>query len=310
MKVGLIEQEFSSFINYPMVTVIIATYRRDTSLKQALLSIGHQTYNNVEIVIVDDNADKEWNRKVENIVTNIKDHIKYNIIYIKNNQNQGSAETRNIGINAANGDYITFLDDDDVYLTKKIERQIMHMLDEESDFSITDLELYNEEDKLVEKRTRNYIKGNVPSQLLKYHVLYHMTGTDTFMFKTEYLKNLGGFPKIDIGDEFYLMQKAIEKCGKFSYLPECHVKAYIHFETQGLSSGVQKILGENLLFAHKKKLFNNLNPKEIRYVKMRHYAVIAFAELRQKNFFEFALNSLLSFLSSPFQCLNLFLSRK
>lgn len=44
---------------------------------------------------------------------------------------------------------------------------------------------------------------------MKYHLLYHMTGTDTLMFKGEYLRRIGGFPTIDVGDEFYLMEQAI-----------------------------------------------------------------------------------------------------
>ena len=51
-----------------LVSVVIATYRRDESLRAALKSILNQTYKAVEVIVVDDNADEMWNRKVENII--------------------------------------------------------------------------------------------------------------------------------------------------------------------------------------------------------------------------------------------------
>ena len=45
------------------VSVIIATYRRENTLKRALESLSNQTYRKVEIVLVDDNADVVWNKK-------------------------------------------------------------------------------------------------------------------------------------------------------------------------------------------------------------------------------------------------------
>jgi len=289
----------------PLVSVIVATYRRDDHLGKAVLSLLAQTYKPVEIIVVDDNADDAWNKRVGSIIGNIEKNIHTPIIYIKNEANQGSAETRNIGIRAAKGDYITFLDDDDIYLPEKIEKQITHMLEKESDFSITDLNLFDENNKLIERRVRSYLQSNYKEQLFKYHLLYHMTGTDTMMFKKSYLQMIGGFSKIDVGDEFYLMQCAIEKGGEFSYMPGCDVKAYVHSETDSISSGESKIKGENALYEHKKQYFELLTPDEVRYIRMRHYAVIAFAFLRMKRIASFAASAIYSFISAPVACVGL-----
>ena len=205
------------------VSVIIATYRREEALLNALNSLGKQSYAPIEIVLVDDNAPieivlvddnaaAEWNQKVSAIVANFKEsNPDLAIQHIINEENLGSAKTRNIGIFAAKGEYVTFLDDDDVYLPCKVERQLAHMLESESDYSITDLDLYNEQDKLIDKRTRAYIRDVTPQALRSYHLKYHLTGTDTMMFRREYLLAIGGFEPIDVGDEFYLMQKAIDE---------------------------------------------------------------------------------------------------
>lgn len=302
-------KEDSSSYSSPKVSIIVATYRRKETLKKALQSLTTQTYSNMEVIVIDDNADVEWNTEVEMIVNSIKSSNSYDVIYIKNKDNQGSAETRNIGIRQATGEYVTFLDDDDLYLPNKVKKQVEQMVKEGSDFSLTDLWLYDEKDKLIEKRRRDYIKDFSSDSLTRYHLMYHMTGTDVMMFRKKYLLDIGMFSPINVGDEFYLMQKAIDGKGVFSYLSGCEVKAYVHSETDGLSSGDGKIKGENELFEYKKKYFDVLTKKEQNYIKMRHYAVLAFAELRRDRKIKFLLNSILSFVSSPFQCSNLLFSR-
>ncbi|MGL5255459.1 MAG: glycosyltransferase family 2 protein [Proteocatella sp.] len=297
----------SQVANNITVSVIIATYRRDVSLKRALESLINQTYKSTEIIVVDDNANSEWNKKVENIKNEI--NLLHPIVYVKNEINKGSAETRNIGIKAASGAYITFLDDDDIYLPNKIKNQVEHMIENNSEYSITDLDLYDENERLIEKRSRKYIKENNKEHLLRYHLMHHITGTDTLMFKKDYLLSIGGFPPINVGDEFYLMQRAIEAGGTFSYLPLCDVQAYVHTETDGLSSGESKIKGENALYEHKKKYFSQLSNKDIRYIKMRHYAVLAFAEVRRKHYISFIKRALMSMVASPVECIKLLINR-
>lgn len=293
--------------NYPLVSVIIATYKRSHSLGKAINSLCQQTYTNVEIIVVDDSANEFENDLTRCTVDS--SGIDKAIKYIKNDFNMGSGETRNIGIRNARGDYVTFLDDDDIYLPNKIENQITHMLDQKSDYCITDLMLYRQNDKLTEYRRRWYIKSYDSNDLLKYHLMYHMTGTDSLMFKREYLLNIGCFAPINVSDEFYLMRRAISGGGKFSYLATCDLKAYIHFESDGLSSGESMINGENQLFKYKKSFFNILTGSEKQYIKMRHYAVLAFVEIRKKQYLHFISYSLLSFLNSPVDCIKLFLTR-
>lgn len=283
-----------------LVSVVVATYKREAELKNALESLAKQTYPNMEIVLVDDNGNDEWNSKVSETVEVFRNRYpKIKLECIVNNSNQGSSKTRNIGIHSANGDYITFLDDDDIYLPDKIRKQVEFMETNQCDYSITDLILYNEDDKKINRRIRSYIKETTVESLRLYHLKYHMTGTDTIMFKKEYLIQIGGFAPIDVGDEFYLMQRAIEGGGKFGYLPGCDIKAYVHTGDGGLSSGDGKIKGENALYEHKKTFFDQLEAGDIRYIKMRHYAVIAYAELRRKNYVKFISNAMKSFFASP-----------
>lgn len=311
----------------PLVSVVIVTHHREQELKQALDSIFTQTWKYLEVIVVDDNADVRWNQKVEHIVEEWRKKCPVPLIYKRNDKNCGSAVSRNKGLQAVSGEYITFLDDDDIYMPQKIENQINHMLRTVSDFSFTDLALYNEEGKLEEKRVRNYLKdethlvpesfqeeyvydGECTKVLLANHLMYHMTGTDTLMFRREYLEKIGGFPHIDMGDEFYLMKEAIIHEGRFSYLPVCDVKALVHRKTEGLSSRERKVEGENKLYEYKKQFFPELTKKQVKKIKMRHHLVLAYAYLRNGEFGQCFVQGSKAMLAEPVACIRMVLGRK
>ena len=151
------------------VSIVVATYRREKELARALDSLRNQSFKDIEIVIVDDNADEKYNSFVAQVVESFaQENPDIPLKYIKNEQNKGSAETRNTGIRQSRGEYITFLDDDDVYLPEKVEVQLRFMEKEGCDYSVTDLNLYNEADKLIRRRTRKYIKSTPQASHYRY----------------------------------------------------------------------------------------------------------------------------------------------
>lgn len=290
----------------PLVSVVVATFKHDTILLRALNSLASQTYKNFEIIVIDDNANEEWNKRTKTVINTFKNNNpEITLKYIVNETNLGSAKTRNVGIDASSGDYITFLDDDDIYLPKNIEKQIENMLKTDADYGITDIKLYYDDETLCDNRVRNYIKSTKKEDLICCHLKHHLSGTDTLIFKKSYIEKIGKFGDIDFGDEFYLMLKAIENDGKFTYLPECFVKAYVHRGEVGLSNGESKINGENALFEFTKKYFHILSKDDKKYVITRHFAVLAFAEFKRKKYFKVLKNTLTAFLISPVNCFKL-----
>jgi len=293
------------------VSVIVATYKRKESLIRALDSLARQTYTDIEILLIDDNATKEWNDIVAGIVEKfLNENESISLTYIQNESNLGSAESRNRGIQKAKGTYVTFLDDDDVYLPNKIGNQVAFMEQNGLDYSVTDLDLYYDDGKLCEQKRREFLLQVEPQRLFELHLKYHITGTDTMMFLKTYINKIGGFAPIDVGDEFYLMQRAIKASGKFGYLPQCDVIAYVHKTQEGLSSGAKKIEGEKRLYQYKKQYFSQLKVRVRRYIRMRHYAVLAFAYLRMGCYFQFFTLGIKSFFCSPFACCKLLIKGK
>lgn len=112
---------------FPIVSVIITTYNRPEYLKITLDSVVNQTYKYLEIIVVDDGSIGNEN---ENICNQFK-----NIRYVKNKNTKTPASGRNIGIKKANGEYIAFLDDDDIWIPNKIKIQI-EILENNPDFGL------------------------------------------------------------------------------------------------------------------------------------------------------------------------------
>lgn len=100
----------------PQVSVIIPTYNRENLLQKAIESVTNQTFQDFEILIIDDASTDN----TEAVVKNLKnDKIKY----FKLQKNSGQCVARNYGIKRAQGKYIAFLDSDDEWLPEKLKKQ-------------------------------------------------------------------------------------------------------------------------------------------------------------------------------------------
>ncbi len=104
-------------VGEPLVSAIVPTYNRANLLYRAIESVIKQSYPNLEIIVVDDASDDN----TQEVINGISDH---RLRYIRHQKNLGGAASRNTGIDAATGEYIAFLDSDDVWLPQKIEAQL------------------------------------------------------------------------------------------------------------------------------------------------------------------------------------------
>ncbi len=280
-----------------LVSVIIPTYKRNLDyVSNALQSVINQTYDNVEIIVVDDSpSDYPFRDHIRTFVESLKSD---KIIYIRNEKNLGGSLTRNVGINASHGEYITFLDDDDEYMPGKIEKQLNFMLETDCDLSFSNMIMYRFDGKVCDYRDHKGIKSYDNETLLHYHLTKNLSGTPSFMFKAEKLKEIGGFKDAKMGQDFFLMLISIEAGLKIRYFDSCDVKVYKHNDG-GISQGKNKIDGENMLYEFKKKYFDRLSRKEIRYVNFRHDMVMAVAYKRNHMYGKMILNMLKAFFLSP-----------
>jgi glycosyltransferase involved in cell wall biosynthesis len=104
----------------PLVSVVIPTYGRDEMLQTAIESVINQTYEPIELLIVDDGSPKP----VAGTLQGCAFEELHSTTFIRHNENRGANQARISGIRAAAGRYIAFLDDDDRWATDKISRQV------------------------------------------------------------------------------------------------------------------------------------------------------------------------------------------
>ena len=108
-----------------LVSVVIPTYRRFDTLSRAIRSVQYQTYKPIEILVVDDNEPgDEFSVGVKELITGMG---LPNLTLVTQDRHINGAAARNAGIIRAKGEYIAFLDDDDLWLPEKIEREVDYL---------------------------------------------------------------------------------------------------------------------------------------------------------------------------------------
>ena len=115
-------KQLLGFMMSDLVTVITPMYNSGKYIEETMNSVISQTYENWELFVIDDGSSDNCVELVSDFKKN-DDRIKL----IINEENQGAAISRNIGIREANGRYIAFLDSDDLWVPTKLEEQINFM---------------------------------------------------------------------------------------------------------------------------------------------------------------------------------------
>lgn len=129
-----------------LVSVIIPYYLDEKYIEFSVQSVLNQSYKNFEIIIVD-NENSEKSKKILKNVSQKSKKIKI----IKNKKMNSAGIARNIGINNCRGEFIAFIDSDDLWKKKKIEHQIRELKKKKLDLIFTNFFAINEKFKLLYK---------------------------------------------------------------------------------------------------------------------------------------------------------------
>lgn len=121
-----------------LVSIIMPSWNTARFISESIQSVLAQTYKNWELLIVDDHSTDNTDEIVQPFL--FDERIKY----FKNEKNSGAAVSRNKALREAKGKWIAFLDSDDLWLPKKLERQISFMKKHDYKFSYTDYEKIDE----------------------------------------------------------------------------------------------------------------------------------------------------------------------
>lgn len=290
------------------VSVIIPTYKRNDYILRALESVLQQDYSEIEIVVVDDNGEgtecqKNTEQKLELYIRSKK------IKYIVNKANVGGSKARNNGIQACSGHYVTFLDDDDVYLQGKIKKQVQAMEEYGWDLCVMDDETYNNKGERLSYKRQPIENGMTLKEMLKAHITKHITGTNDFMYTRDAIVSIGMFDDITAGQEYMLMQKSITSGLKIGIIHE----VLVHFHMDGqerISTNLNKVEGLNKIYEEKKKYFPILSRDEVAYVKSKHFGTVFYVYYANRKYLKAGTQLIRAFCSSPKYTWETFLERR
>ncbi|MAL18373.1 MAG: glycosyl transferase family 2 [Balneola sp.] len=185
----------------PEISVVIPSFNRPELLERAVKSVLNQTFHDVEIIVVDDASGEG------DILSRVEKYS--NVKYLRNETNRGACYSRNRGISEAKGRYINFLDDDDILFPEKLEKQL-YCFKNNRDPSLGMVTCHANDERsgtLIVKQ--NKVKGDVHRKLLE---KFAVSGIETMLFKTEYVKEIGGFDeKLQSSHEYDLLIRFTEK---------------------------------------------------------------------------------------------------
>lgn len=133
----------------PLVSIITPNYNCARFIAQTIESVLAQTYTNWEMLIVDD-CSTDGSYEIAQGYAEKDSRIKV----FRNEKNSGAAVSRNRAIEASSGEYVAFLDSDDLWLPEKLERQLKFMQENNCDFSFTEYEHIDEDSRSLLKVAR------------------------------------------------------------------------------------------------------------------------------------------------------------
>jgi len=254
---GITDIGGASMKNGLCFSVVIPAYNAETFICKALDSVSRQTFNNYEIVVIDDGS---TDNTANNIIKWSHEHPGVNLHFVKQ-ENRGVACARNAGIKKSIGNYVAFLDADDIWMPNKL-KNVQIFLDQHPSADLVCHDEWAEtKDKINPYRINSgpYVKYR--DFLFKRNCLL----TSATVVKRDNLLNAGGFSEdmklVDGAEDYDLWMRLLKNGCRIKYLHE--ILSIYRIHGNGLTSKTEKYYnaGLHVLNSH----FHEWRPKTFYY---------------------------------------------
>jgi len=250
-------------INLPSVSVIIPTFNHASYIGNAIESVLAQTYNNFEIIIID-------NYSKDNTESIVLSYVDERIRYFKFKNEGVIGSSRNHGIKMSRGEIIAFLDSDDTWYIEKLNICLRHF-NESVDVVYHDLKI-NGKTQLF---NRKILKSRILSKpvLIDLLVNGNTISQSSVVVRKNIVKKVGGIDEsknMIAAEDYNLWLKIAETTDNFFYIPKILGSYYKGFGT--MSSKNMSLCSRNATSIFKK----NLNKEQL----IKYYAIHSYAEGR------------------------------
>lgn len=221
-----------------LVSVIIPTYNRARMITRTIDSVLHQTYSQLEVIVVDDCSP-------DNTGEVVKSYEDPRVRYIRQETNQGAPAARNRGLALAKGEFIALLDDDDDWLPPKLEIQVAQFRSNPPEVGLLycGCNVVLREGKTVVERREPRYRGAVFREMLSYNFVPSVTP----LLRREVFRRCGGYDESFPSNQDWEMWVRVAREFEFEFVPDVLANYYIH-ESQISTSlekrvrGLEKIL--------------------------------------------------------------------
>lgn len=210
-------------MNQPLVSVIIPTYKRPDTLPRAINSVLNQTYENFEIIVVDDNdPSTHYRKETEEVMTLYKNNPK--VTYLQHSQNKNGSAARNTGFNASHGEFIMFLDDDDEFLPNKMKAQVNCLLNHDDTWGACYCKYIRKHGNKIVSRSKENREGWVALEELKRNFWHG--GSTGLVVRRNVFVDIGGFDESFIRNQDYEFTIKLTLKYKLAF---CNVLGHVNY---------------------------------------------------------------------------------
>jgi len=210
-----------------LISIVIPTYNGSKTILRAIESVKNQTYDNWEIILIDDGSTQDIAELIKNIG---EPKIRY--FYQKNG---GGGKARNNGVSKAQGGYIALLDDDDYWADKSKLQKQMDFFDNNPEavlIGVSKIDIVDEDELLIS--TYNYPLTD--TQIREQMLFRNCFITSGVMFKKEKFDHVGGFSDLRLAEDYELWLR-LGKIGQMA-----NVETAVNYTLRKSSTGSQKKL--------------------------------------------------------------------
>ena len=270
--------DFKDTMTNPTISIIIPVYNGERFIRQTIESVLRQTYHNLEIIVTDDNS-TDSSRQILSEFTDGRLKI------VCSEKRNGVARNRNNGFKLSTGDFIAFLDQDDIWLPEKLDLQLRALLKYPNAYvAYSWMDIIDENNNKISEGYRTKSEGNVYFELLKRSFLLSMSSP---MIIRKAFEEEGGFDETLDGCDDWEFLVRIAKKHYFVCVPK--VLSFYRKFVHSLSFNIEKFENKFLLAAE--KIFSTSSLANANLIKeeaiARFYYLLAFRAFKEKGIIAF-----------------------
>ncbi|MGV3345108.1 glycosyltransferase family 2 protein [Enterobacteriaceae bacterium LUAb1] len=245
----------------PLISVIIPSYGRPDSLPQAIQSVLDQTCQDIEILVVNDNPQTSvFFAATNDVKKQFMEDSRVRIL--ADGVNRGGSGARNAGILQSKGEFISFLDDDDIYFANKLECQLTHLRENNLDVSVCDMVIHRDGIPVNDPHCTARV-GDIANFIIQGN-----TFTPMIFCKRHVLISVGMFHDTPRFQDHVLMIKILENGFIVKAL---HTPLFVHNDHQGerITLSDKSVLGYQIRRQFESVHLHKLNTSQRRYYNLK-----------------------------------------